>query len=236
MAEQHGVVAHNDWIEARKKLLEKEKEFTRLRDELNAARRALPWEAVTKDYRFQGPAGSTTLVELFDGRSQLIVQHFMFGPDWEAGCPHCSFWADNYNPVIVHLHHRDVTFVAVSRAPYARIEAYKKRMGWTFPWFSSDGSDFNFDFQASFRPEDLATGQVLFNYRIQPMKMSEREGASAFYRNAAGEIFHTYSTYARGIDLMNTAYNYLDIAPKGRDEDGLPYTQAWVRRHDEYGD
>ena len=236
MAEQHGVVAHEAWIEARKKLLEKEKEFTRLRDEINAARRALPWEAVTKDYRFQGPAGSATLADMFDGRSQLIVQHFMFAPEWEAGCPHCSFWADNYNPVIVHLHHRDVSFVAVSRAPYAKIEAYKKRMGWTFPWFSSNGSDFNFDFQASFRPEDLAKGQVMFNYRTQPMKMSEREGASAFYKNAAGEIFHTYSTYARGIDLMNTAYNYLDIAPKGRDEQALPYTQAWVRRHDEYGD
>jgi predicted dithiol-disulfide oxidoreductase (DUF899 family) len=234
MSGKHRVVAHDDWIAARKILLEKEKAFSRLRDELNRQRRDLPWEAVTKNYVFTGPTGKLTLPDLFEGRSQLIVQHFMFAPDWEAGCAHCSFWADGYDPMVIHMNRRDVTFVAVSRAPYARIEAYRKRMGWSFKWYSSEGSDFNFDYQASFRPEEMAKGEVVYNYRTQPMNVSEREGASAFYKDASGKVFHTYSTYARGIDLMNTAYNYIDIAPKGRDENGRG--QFWVKRHDEYAD
>ena len=226
------VVSHEEWLKASAEFLAKEKEFTHLRDELSQRRRELPWEEVTKNYVFEGPDGKESLADLFDNRSQLIAYHFMFGPDWEAGCPHCSFWADNFNPIIVHLNQRDVTMVAISRAPYEKLEAYKKRMGWSFKWLSSSGTDFNFDFQASFRPEDLARGEVFYNFRSQPMSISEREGASAFYKDTNGRIFHTYSTYARGIDLMNTAYNYLDIAPKGRDENGR--SQFWVRRHDEY--
>jgi predicted dithiol-disulfide oxidoreductase (DUF899 family) len=229
---QHPVVSHSEWIEARKQLLDKEKAFSRQRDEMNRLRMELPWEAVTKEYVFAGPAGKLTLPELFDGRTQLIVQHFMFGPDWDAGCPHCSFWADGYDPMIIHLNQHDVTLVAVSRAPYPKIEAYKKRMGWSFPWYSSEGSDFNFDFQASFRPEDMAKGEAVFNYKKQPMNISEREGASAFCKDDAGKVFHTYSTYARGIDQMNAAYGYLDIAPKGRNENGR--NQFWIRRHNEY--
>jgi predicted dithiol-disulfide oxidoreductase (DUF899 family) len=223
------VVSHEEWLKASADFLVKEKDFTRLRDELSQKRRELPWEEVTKTYVFEGPDGKQSLADLFESRSQLIVYHFMFAPDWEAGCPHCSFWADNFNPIIVHLNQRDVTMLAISRTPYKKIEAYKKRMGWSFKWLSSSG---NFDFQASFRPEDIARGEVFYNFRTQPMSISEREGASAFYKDANGRIFHTYSTYARGIDLMNTAYNYLDVVPKGRDENGR--SQFWVRRHDEY--
>ena len=232
MPEHHPVVPHDEWIAARTKFLEKEKAFSKQRDEIARQRLELPWEEVTKPYVFTGPAGKRTLPELFDGRSQLIIQHFMFAPEWEAGCPHCSFWADGYGPMIIHLNQHDVTLVAVSRAPLAKIEAYRKRMGWSFPWYSSEGGDFNFDFQASFRPEDLAKGEVVFNYKLQPMKISEREGASVFYKDGGGKVFHTYSTYARGIDQMNAAYGYLDIAPKGRNENGR--NQFWIRRHDEY--
>ena len=227
----HLIVSHEEWIAARAAFLAKEKEFTRLRDELNRQRRELPWEAV-KNYVFEGPDGQQTLAGLFEGRSQLIVYHFMFGPDWEAGCPHCSFWADNFNPIVVHLNQRDVTMVAISREPLSKIEEYKKRMGWSFKWLSSPGNDFNFDFQVSFKPEDLEKGVVFYNFKEQKEDSSDREGVSAFYKDASGKIFRTYSTYARGIDLLNTAYNYLDIVPKGRDEgDRGPY---WVRRHDEY--
>jgi len=226
------VVSHEEWLRASADFLAEEKKFTQARDELNQKRRELPWEEVTKTYVFDGPDGKESLADLFDNRSQLIVYHFMFGPDWEAGCPHCSFWADNFNPIIVHLNQRDVTMLAISRAPYMKLEAYKKRMGWSFKWLSSSGTDFNFDFQASFKPEDIARGEVFYNFKTQPMSISEREGTSAFYKDPNGRIFHTYSTYARGIDLMNTAYNYLDIAPKGRDENGR--SQFWVRRHDEY--
>ena len=231
--EGHRVVPHAEWLKASTEFLAREKEFTRLRDELNAQRRALPWEEVTKPYLFEGADGKHTLADLFEGRSQLIVYHFMFGPDWDAGCAHCSFWADNFNEIVVHLNQRDVTMLAVSRAPLEKIEAYKKRMGWTFKWLSSGSTDFNFDFQASFRPEDIQAGKVFYNFAMQPPHSSEREGASVFYKDSSGKIFHTYSTYARGIDLMNTAYNYLDIVPKGRDENGR--SQYWVRRHDEYG-
>ena len=228
----HKMVSREEWLKARTAFLANEKEFTLLRDELSEQRRELPWEAVTKDYVFEGPAGKQTLPDLFEGRSQLVVYHFMFGPDWEAGCPHCSFWADNFNPIIVHLNQRDATMVAISRAPFKSIAAYKKRMGWTFKWLSSSGTDFNFDFQASFRPEDLEKGKAFYNFKTQTEKSSEREGTSVFYKDASGKVFHTYSTYARGIDLLNTAYNYLDLVPKGRDEHDRG--QFWVRRHDEY--
>jgi predicted dithiol-disulfide oxidoreductase (DUF899 family) len=229
---KHAVVSHEEWMAARIAFLAKEKEFTRLRDELSQQRSELPWEAVTKNYVFEGEQGQKTLAELFQGRSQLIVYHFMFGPDWDAGCPHCSFWADNFNSIIIHLNQRDASMVAISRAPYSKLAAYQKRMGWNFAWFSSAGTDFNFDYQASFPPEALKKGRVFYNYKEQAEETSEREGTSVFYKDASGKIFHTYSCYARGIDLMNTAYNYLDLTPKGRDENGRP--QYWVRRHDEY--
>ena len=232
--ESHKVVSKDEWIEARKRLLTKEKEFTRLRDQLSQQRRDLPWEAVNKEYAFEGPNGKQTLPDLFDGRSQLIVYHFMFGPGWEAGCPHCSFWADNFNDIIVHLNQRDVTMIAVSRAPYSQLAAYKKRMGWSFKWVSSSETDFNFDYHVSFTPEEMAKNAVFYNYTIQEPGDSEREGVSVFYKDPTGRVFHTYSAYARGIDMLNAAYNYLDLAPKGRDEAGHDFTQFWVRRHDEY--
>ncbi len=228
----HKVVSHDQWLEARKSLLAKEKQFTRLREELSQERRDLPWEAVSKNYVFEGPNGKQSLSELFDGRSQLIVYHFMFGPDWDAGCPHCSFWADSFNEVIVHLNQRDVTMIAVSRAPYSKLAAYRKRMGWNFKWVSSHGADFNFDYQASFTPEEVAGKKALYNFGGQAPGSTEREGISVFYKDGSGHLFHTYSTYARGIDITNTAYNYLDMVPKGRDEQGRG--QYWVRRRDEY--
>jgi predicted dithiol-disulfide oxidoreductase (DUF899 family) len=229
----HAIAGRAEWLDARKKLLAKEKEFTRLREELAQARRDLPWERVEKQYAFEGPRGKATLGDLFAGRSQLVVYHFMFGPDWKAGCPHCSFWADNFDGVIVHLEQRDVTMVAVSRAPYAKLAEYEKRMGWTFAWYSSGDTSFNFDYGASFTPEEMAAKRADYNYAAQDPGMSEREGASIFARDADGAIFHTYSTYARGIDMMNTAYQYLDLVPKGRDEGGQG--QFWVKRRDEYG-
>jgi predicted dithiol-disulfide oxidoreductase (DUF899 family) len=232
----HPVVSHEKWISARKAFLAKEKEFTRLRDELSRQRRALPWEAVSKEYVFEGPNGKETLPELFDGRSQLAVYHFMFNPAWTEGCKHCSFWADNFNGIDVHLNHRDVTLVAVSRAPLARIEPFRKRMGWTFKWLSSFQSDFNYDYQASFRPEDIASGAVFYNYSKEKMDMQDREGVSVFFKNASGVVFHTYSSYARGIDMLNGTYHFLDLVPKGRDEDRLEFTQSWVRYHDRYED
>jgi predicted dithiol-disulfide oxidoreductase (DUF899 family) len=232
MAASHEVVTHNEWLKARTAFLVKEKEFTQLRDQLNAERRALPWEAVDKEYTFDGPDGRQTLAELFEGRSQLIVYHFMFGPDDKAGCPHCSFWADNFNEVIVHLNHRDVTMVAVSRAPLARLQAYEQRMGWTFKWVSSGDTPFNFDYQASFTPPEMVNKRALYNFRVQNPGHGEREGVSVFSKDESGRVFHTYSAYARGIDLLNTAYNYLDLTSKGRDEGGRG--QFWVRRHDEY--
>lgn len=228
----NAVVSHEEWLAARTAFLEKEKEFTRLRDELSEQRRALPWEKVAKTYVFDDVSGQRSLADLFDGRSQLMVYHFMFPPEWDAGCPHCSFWADNFNDQIVHLNHRDVTMVAISRAKQEKLAPYKKRMGWSFDWLSSHDSDFNYDYYASFTPEELAKKAGYFNYRHQNPGMTDREGMSAFYKDPSGEIFHTYSTYARGIDIINSAYNILDMAPKGRDEGGR--NQYWVRRHDEY--
>ena len=233
MLENHKVVSHPEWIEARRELLKKEKEFTRLRDQLSQWRRDLPWERIEKSYVFEGPSGKENLSDLFDGRSQLVVYHFMFASDWDAGCPHCSHWADNFDRVIVHLNQRDVTMIAVSRAPYSKLVVYEKRMGWSFKWVSSFESDFNLDYQASFTPSQLAEKRAIYNFVEQDPGVSEREGVSIFYKDRKGDIFHTYSTYARGIDMMNVDYQYLDLVPKGRDEDGKgPF---WVRRHDEYG-
>jgi predicted dithiol-disulfide oxidoreductase (DUF899 family) len=233
MTGHHAVVSKSEWIEARKRLLVKEKEFTRLRDQLSQERRDLPWERVDKPYAFEGPYGEETLSELFDGRSQLVVYHFMFAPDWKEGCPHCSHWADNFNGVIVHLNQRDVTMVAVSRASYDMLAVYKKRMGWSFKWVSSADTDFNSDYHVSFTPEELAREAAFYNFTVQDPGVSEREGVSVFYKDATGGVFHTYSAYARGIDMLNVDYHYMDLVPKGRDEAGRgPY---WVRRHDEYG-
>lgn len=230
----NSVVSHEEWLQARRELLAAEKDFTRQRDALTLRRRALPWERVQKPYRFAGPDGALSLADLFEGRSQLIVYHFMLGPDWEAGCKSCSFWADNFNGTPIHLNHRDVTFTAVSRAPLAQIERYRKRMSWSFPWVSSYGSDFNFDYNVSFTPAQVAEGRACYNYEIRPNTMTEEVGISVFYRNGEDELFHTYSCYARGVDMLNGTYHYLDLVPKGRDEAGLEDTMQWVRRHDQY--
>jgi predicted dithiol-disulfide oxidoreductase (DUF899 family) len=229
------IVSHDEWLDARKAFLKKEKEFTSLQDQLSQQRRNLPWEVVNKEYVFEGQKGKQTLSELFDGRSQLIVYHFMFDPSWEEGCPHCSFWADNFNGIIVHLNHRDVTMIAVSRAPYSKLAAYQKRMGWDFDWFSSYETDFNFDYHVSFTQEELAKNEAYYNYATQASPSPELQGVSVFIKDSGGRLFHTYSTYARGIDMLNVAYHYLDLVPKGRDEDGHDFPQFWVRRHDEYG-
>ena len=234
--QDHPVVSREQWLAARKALLAKEKEFTRLRDELGRQRRQLPWVKIDKQYVFDAPGGKETLAELFQQRSQLVVYHFMFSPEWEQGCKHCSFWADHFDGIGVHLNHRDVTFAAISRAPLARIEAFKKRMGWGFKWVSSFGNDFNYDYGVSFTPEQIGGGAVSYNYATTKMAMTDREGLSVFYKNADGAVFHTYSCYARGIDLLNTTYNFLDLVPKGRDEDGLKSPQAWVQYHNRYQD
>jgi predicted dithiol-disulfide oxidoreductase (DUF899 family) len=232
--DSHAIVSKEEWLEARKRLLAEEKAFTRARDQLSRRRRELPWTLVDKTYRFETPAGERTLAELFDKRSQLIVYHFMFAPDWEAGCKSCSFWADNFNGITVHLNHRDVTMIAVSRAPLAKLAAYKARMGWRFPWVSSFGSDFNRDFGVSFTQEEISSAAPLYNYATKAPPVSELVGISVFAKDASGAIFHTYSTYGRGVDMLNGAYHYLDLVPKGRDEMGTGNPQAWVRRHDEY--
>jgi len=231
----HAVVSHDQWIAARTRLLAKEKEFTRAGDEVNRLRRALPWKRVEKAYVFEGPDGKETLAELFAGRSQLFVYHFMFAPEAQEGCAHCSFWADHYDGAGLHLSHRDVTFVAVSRAPLAKIEPFKRRMGWRFKWVSSAGTDFNYDFGVSFPPDQVARGAVFYNYETMDAAMPDREGASVFYKDRTGTVFHTYSCYARGIDMLNGTYHMLDLVPKGRDEDPDD-PQSWVRYHDRYDD
>ena len=214
---EHEVVGHEEWLEARKELLAKEKDFTRLRDELSRQRRELAWERVDKEYVFDAAGGKRTLADLFDGRSQLVVYHFMFAPEDDAGCKSCSFWADNFERNVVHLNARDVSFVAISRAPLATLAAYKERMGWSFDWVSSGESDFNYDYGVSFAPEDLE--RPVYNYGSLSPRGPDREGMSVF-AGENGEVFHTYSAYARGIDLLNAAYNYLDLVPRGRDEGG----------------
>ena len=229
----HAVVSQSEWLAARKALLAKEKEFSKARDQLSAARRDLPWVKVEKNYVFDGLNGKETLAELFGGRSQLIVYHFMLGPGWTNGCPSCSFLADHFDGAAIHLAQRDVTLVVVSRAPLAEIEAYKKRMGWKFKWVSSYGTDFNHDFHVSFTPEEKARSKVEYNYTMTEFPSEEAPGLSVFIKDGGG-VFHTYSSYARGLDILIGAYNFLDFAPKGRDEAGLPWGMAWVRRHDEY--
>jgi len=231
--EPHNIVSRQQWTEARKAFLAKEKEFTRARDRLSAERRALPWVKVDKAYVFDTPGGKKTLAELFDGRSQLIVYHFMLGPGWEEGCPSCSYLADHFDGANIHLAQRDVTFVAISRAPLAEIEAFKRRMGWHFPWASSFANDFNFDFHVSFA-EDAVGKDGDYNYERKEIVSDEMPGASVFYKDETGTVFHTYSAYARGLDILLGAYNFLDLTPKGRDEAELPWTMAWVRHHDRY--
>jgi predicted dithiol-disulfide oxidoreductase (DUF899 family) len=228
------VVSHDQWISERVAFMAKEKELTRLRDELSRERRELPWETVTKSYVFDGPEGKETLAELFQGRSQLVVYHFMFSPSWSEGCKSCSFWADNFDGIDIHLAHRDITFLAISRAPLSKLEAYRKRMGWSFKWVSSGENGFNQDLDVSFDPEAAKNGTAYYNYGTGVQVQEDMPGISVFYKDRKGDIYHTYSTYSRGIDLMNGAYNYIDLTPKGRDEgDGI---MAWLRRRDQYRD
>jgi predicted dithiol-disulfide oxidoreductase (DUF899 family) len=232
---KHQVVSREEWLKARKAHLEKEKELTRQRDELSRERRELPWEKVEKNYVFDGPKGKETLSDLFEGRSQLIIYHFMFGPGWKEGCPSCSFLCDHVDGALVHLNARDVTLTAVSRAPFTQIEAFKKRMGWRFKWVSSNANNFNFDYHVSFTKEELAKGKVEYNYTLQEWGSEEGPGFSVFYKDGTGAVFHTYSGFGRGGDILLGTYNYLDLTPKGRDEDGLAFSMSWVRHHDRYG-
>ena len=239
----HKVVSHDEWVAARKKHLATEKEFTHMRDQLSRERRELPWELVDKDYTFEGESGKVSLHDLFDGRSQLVVYHAMFNPETagpnttytvDAPCFVCSWWMDNFNGVTVHLNHRDITMAAIAYAPSAKLAAYKKRMGWSFPLLSSVGSDFNFDYRVSFTPDQLKDGKVDYNYPLTPFPMSEAPGISVFLKDG-DKIYHTYSAYARGLDMLNVAYHYMDLVPKGRDEaDDGP--ASWLRRRDEYPD
>jgi predicted dithiol-disulfide oxidoreductase (DUF899 family) len=232
---EHRIVSRDEWLAEHRQHLAKEKEHTRQRDRLNAERRELPWVEVEKTYAFDGPNGRQTLADLFGGRSQLIVQHFMFGPGWGEGCTGCSFGADHVDAARQHLEHHDVSFAAVSRAPWPELEAYRKRMGWRFNWVSSFESDFNYDYHVSFTKEDEAKGKVFYNYEIQDYGMDELPGISVFYKDERGRIFHTFSAFGRGDELLIGTYNYLDFAPKGRNETGPNFNlMDWVRRHDQY--
>jgi len=233
LMEDREIVSEADWLVARKDLLTREKEFSRQRDALSAARHSLPWVKIDKKYVFDGPKGKETLAELFDGRSQLIVYHFMLGPGWGEGCKSCSYLADHFDGANRHLPHRDVTFVVISRAPLSEIEAYQKRMGWRFKWLSSHDNEFNFDYHVSFTKEEEKANKVYYNYGTGESMSDELPGLSVFYKDENGDIFHTYSTYARGLDILVGAYNFLDLVPKGRDENP-DSTMDWVRRHDEY--
>jgi predicted dithiol-disulfide oxidoreductase (DUF899 family) len=235
IGEAHRLVSREKWVAARVALLAKEKALTREHDALARERRELPWVRVDQEYVFETPAGPRTLAELFGGRSQLIVYHFMFGPDWAEGCPSCSFVSDHLDGAVPHLAARDTSLVMVSRAPLTKIDAFKKRMGWRFPWVSSFGNSFNHDFGVYFTPAEKAKGAVYYNYTTQPFPSDEAPGASVFYKDAAtGEVFHTYSTFGRGLDTLITSYVLLDLVPKGRDEDQLPFDMQWVRHHDRY--
>jgi predicted dithiol-disulfide oxidoreductase (DUF899 family) len=230
------IVSREEWLVARKKLLAKEKQLTHDRDAIAAERRQLPWVKVEKNYVFDSPSGKKTLAELFDGKNQLIIYHFMFGPDWKEGCPSCSLNMDHTDGALMHLAQRDVSFAAISRAPFSKIEAFKKRMGWHFPWVSSYGTDFNYDYHASFTPEEVANGKLEYNFSLVEFPSAEAPGISVFYKDKKGDVFHTYSAYARGTESVVNTYNYLDLVPKGRDEDGLYFPMAWVRHHDRYED
>jgi predicted dithiol-disulfide oxidoreductase (DUF899 family) len=233
---KHAIVSGEEWTNRRQALLVKEKEFSKLRDQLSEMRRELPWEKVEKEYVFAGVDGDESLADLFAGKSQLIVYHFMFAPDWEQGCKSCSFLADHYEPSVLHLKHRDVSMVTISRAPIEKLDAFKRRMGWTFKWVSSSNNDFNFDYQASFPKEAEKKNEIYYNYRTTPFFSSEGPGISVFYKDESGSIFHTYSAYSRGLDAFIGAYQLLDLVPKGRDEDDLVYGMEWVRHHDKYDD
>jgi len=228
------IVSRDEWLAARKKLLAHEKHLTHERDAIAAERRQLPWVKVEKNYVFDSAGGKKTLADLFDGKSQLIVYHLMFGPEWKEACPSCSFNMDHTDGALVHLAQRDVSFAAVSRAPLSKIEAFKKRLGWKFNWVSSYGSDFNYDYHVSFTPEQLAEGKVEFNFELMEFPSAEAPGISVFYKDKEGNIFHTYSAYGRGTETTMNTYNYLDYVPKGRDEDGLSFTMSWLRHHDRY--
>ena len=231
----HSVVSHDRWVAERKTLLAREKELTRLRDEVARERRALSWERIEKNYVFDTPEGQRTLADLFEGRRQLMVQHFMYAPGWEQGCKSCSFMADHTDGANVHLTHRDLTLLVVSRAPLAEIERFRRRMGWQFKWVSSHGSDFNHDFGVTFTPEERAkgNGEVYYNYGMQSFPSDEAPGISVFYKDDAGDVFHTYSTYGRGVEVMMGTYNLLDLTPTGRDENP-GQGMGWVRHHDRY--
>jgi predicted dithiol-disulfide oxidoreductase (DUF899 family) len=230
----HAIVSPEQWLAQRRELLAREKQLTRLHDQVAAERRALPWVRIRKDYAFNTSDGLRTLGQLFEGRSQLVVQHFMFGPGWEQGCPSCSYMADHVDGMNIHLAHRDITFVAVSRAPLAEIEAFRKRMGWKFRWVSSFGTDFNRDFAVSFTQEERTQGQVFYNYGMTDFPAEEAPGISVFHIDAGGHVVHTYSTYGRGVDVMMGAYQLMDLTPKGRDERDVFYKMEWVRHHDRY--
>ena len=225
------IVSHEEWLAAHRAHLAREKAFTRLREDLARARRELPWERIDQVYSFEGPEGRLGLADLFGDLGQLVVYHFMLGPDWKEGCPSCSFWADNFNGVDVHLAHRDTALVAISRAPLASIEAYRKRMGWKFEWISSAGTTFNYDFGVSFHRADLDAGPVMYNFRVQPIRGGEQPGLTVFVKGEDGSIYRTYSTYERGLDMLLTAYHYIDLTPLGRNESG---PMDWVQRHDQY--
>jgi predicted dithiol-disulfide oxidoreductase (DUF899 family) len=232
----HEIVSREEWTAARTALLAEEKAFTRQGDTLAARRRALPWVLVDEDYAFEGPGGRVTLADLFAGRSQLVVYHFMYGPDWKQGCHRCSFWADNFDGVDVHLAHRDTTLIAVSNTSLEKIEAYRKRMGWRFTWVSALGSDFNRDFHVSFDQAELDAGDAYYNFKALSPPFREMQGLSVFVRLSDGRIAHAYSTYGRGIDVFNGAYQILDLTPRGRDEDAFADRMAWLKRRDQYGD
>lgn len=231
----HPVVSRQQWLAKRRELLRKEKELTRLHDQLAGERRDLPWVRLDKDYVFDGPGGKISLAELFAGRNQLVIYHFMFGPEWQEGCPSCSYVSDHVDAALPHLAARDVTVTMVSRAPLPKIAAFKKRMGWHFPWVSSHGNDFNRDFHVSFTKEEMARGKVEYNYTEQEFPSEEAPGLSVFFKNDHGEIFHTYSSFGRGLEPLLGTYMMLDLVPKGRDEEGLEFSMAWVRYHDKYG-
>ena len=230
------VVSPDEWLAARKELLAKEKQLTRQHDGLSAERRKLPCTKVEKNYVFEGLNGEETLLDLFAGRSQLIVYHFMFGPDWEEGCPSCSFGMDHVDGALVHLAQRDVTFTAISRAPFPKIKAFKQRMGWRFKWVSSYGNDFNHDYHVSFSKDEIAKGKIYYNFGMNEFPSEEAPGLSVFYKDKSGAVFHTYSAYARGLEPIIGTYTLLDLVPKGRDEEGLEFTMSWVRHHDRYDD
>jgi predicted dithiol-disulfide oxidoreductase (DUF899 family) len=230
----HKIVSRQQWIEARKAHLAHEKELTQARERLSEERRALPWVKVDKAYLFDGADGKTTLADLFKGKSQLVVQHFMFAPEWNEGCKSCSFWADGFERMIPHLAARDTTLVAVSRAPLSKLLSFRTRMGWTFDWVSSADSDFNYDYAVSFTPDDVKSEAKVYNFGTSGFGIEDAPGISVFYRDEAGDIFHTYSCFARGLDMMNAAYHYLDLTPLGRHEEGLPYPMDWVRLRDQY--